>query len=82
MKFTRGEVLKITDLVIKEINELKKLSDNLKYHERLKDDPFLPRLIKEYEEIEKKLNVLYKEIYWMKKYQVLDPGIFFIWFKF
>lgn len=62
MEFTKYEVSKLEVLVSEKIDDLQEFSNNLQKFE-INDGQFIQELIKEYEEIEKKLNVLYKEIY-------------------
>lgn len=71
MIFTKLEVFKMKNLVTKEIDRLKELSDDLKNDERLKDDPLLPKLIKEHKKILEKLDVLFEqtELYEDEEYQ-------------
>lgn len=59
MKFTRHEIFKLEVLVSLKIDELRERSIRLKSTRYTKD--IIKKSIKEYEELEKKLNVLYKQ---------------------
>lgn len=61
MKFTRHEIFKMEFLVVEKIDELQEFL-NILQGARLESSQWIQELITDYEEIAKKLNVLYEQV--------------------